>query len=181
MFSSLLWQITCQAPYESIPLAALTPCNAHSAELLFILTAIKMPCCGRDTSVLCDSLTYDQGPPEILHGEPAGQYTHVYRPPFEEFEVARVELPAAASSIISANQVSSQRQQKGSWDTFLRTYARPYRHARRAWGMDVIQMHVRQLSGRLAAAGKSYLQACSYINVHLHKCTEVVCAFICSA
>ena len=55
--------------------------------------------------MLCNSLTYDQGPPEVLHGTPTGQYTRVYRPPFEEFEVSRLELPQAADTIVPANQV----------------------------------------------------------------------------
>ena len=59
----------------------------------------------RDTEVLCSSLTYDQGPPEILYGSPAGQHMRVYRPPFDEFEVTRLEVPQAEESIIPANQV----------------------------------------------------------------------------
>lgn len=34
-----------------------------------------------------------------------GQYTTVYQPPFDEFEVRRMELPGNAESIVSANQV----------------------------------------------------------------------------
>jgi hypothetical protein len=49
--------------------------------------------------VLCESLTYSQGPPEVLEGTPlaAGRPNcSVYRPPFDEFEVARVAIPANA-------------------------------------------------------------------------------------
>ena len=60
----------------------------------------------RDTEVLCESLTYDQGPPEVLRGISTGQYTRVYRPPFDEFEVSRMELPGAADTIVPANQVT---------------------------------------------------------------------------
>ena len=40
----------------------------------------------RDTEVLCESLTYEQGLPVILEGESIQEYTTVYSPPFEEFE-----------------------------------------------------------------------------------------------
>ena len=55
----------------------------------------------RDTPVLCMSLTYAQGLPEVLEGTPlaAGRaYSRVYAPPFDEFEVARVSIPATAHS-----------------------------------------------------------------------------------
>eukprot|EP00884_Botryococcus_braunii_P009308 jgi/Botrbrau1/18379/Bobra.0403s0003.1 len=58
----------------------------------------------RDTSVLCSSLTYSQGRPEVLIGEEVQEYTKVYSPPFEEFEVFRVDLPASASTILPGNQ-----------------------------------------------------------------------------
>jgi mannose-6-phosphate isomerase len=60
----------------------------------------------RDTEVLCNSLTYSQGKPQVLIGEEIQEYTKVYSPPFEEFEVFRVDLPAGASTILPANQVS---------------------------------------------------------------------------
>ncbi|KAK9901534.1 hypothetical protein WJX75_001100 [Coccomyxa subellipsoidea] len=50
----------------------------------------------RDTSVLCDSLTYSQGPPEILEGSSPSTscpWTVTYSPPFDEFEVIRVRIP----------------------------------------------------------------------------------------
>ena len=58
----------------------------------------------RDTDVLCQSLTYHQGPPEMLHGEAVQEYTQLYSPPFEEFEVYKVSLPAGADTIIPANK-----------------------------------------------------------------------------
>ena len=64
--------------------------------------------CGcRDTEVLCSSLTYVQSPPHVLEGEEVQQYTSVYSPPFDEFEVYRVSLPAGASTLLPANQVHS--------------------------------------------------------------------------
>ena len=59
----------------------------------------------RDTDVLCQSLTYSQGPPEVLEGDPPGASTRVYRPPFDEFEVLRVEVPAGESEIVTAKHV----------------------------------------------------------------------------
>ena len=61
----------------------------------------------RDTEVLCSSLTYSQGPPEVLQGDPPGAATRVYRPPFDEFEVLRVEVPAGESEIVTAKHVSA--------------------------------------------------------------------------
>lgn len=61
----------------------------------------------RDTEVLCDSLTYEQGLPHILGGEEIQQYTVAYTPPFDEFEVFKVDMPAAASTLVPANQVRS--------------------------------------------------------------------------
>lgn len=58
----------------------------------------------RDTEVLCSSLNYHQGPPEMLHGENVQEYTQLYSPPFEEFEVYKISLPAGADTIIPANK-----------------------------------------------------------------------------
>ena len=55
--------------------------------------------------MLCSSLTYSQGPPEVLQGDPPGGSTRVYRPPFDEFEVLRVEVPAGQSEIVTAKHV----------------------------------------------------------------------------
>ena len=52
------------------------------------------PC--RDTAVLCESLIYEQGLPHILGGEQIQQYTSVYTPPFSEFELFKISMPAAA-------------------------------------------------------------------------------------
>lgn len=58
----------------------------------------------RDTDVLCQSLTYHQGAPKMLHGETVQEYTQLYSPPFEEFEVYKISLPAGADTIVPANQ-----------------------------------------------------------------------------
>ncbi|KAK9816551.1 hypothetical protein WJX72_001825 [[Myrmecia] bisecta] len=57
----------------------------------------------RDTAVLCESLTYTQGPPAILNGDEVQEYTRLYSPPFEEFEVFSVSLPTAKSTVLPAN------------------------------------------------------------------------------
>ena len=59
----------------------------------------------RDTEVLCASLTYEQGLPEVLAGEEVQQFTARYAPPFDEFEVQRVDLPAGESTLLPANPV----------------------------------------------------------------------------
>lgn len=54
----------------------------------------------RDTEALCDSLTYSQGPPEVLHGEPVLQHLTCYRPPpglnIREFEIYAFRPPAGS-------------------------------------------------------------------------------------
>ena len=55
----------------------------------------------RDTPVLCESLTYAQGMPEVLEGTPTPSgrpNVSVYAPPFDEFEVVRISIPASAHS-----------------------------------------------------------------------------------
>jgi mannose-6-phosphate isomerase len=58
--------------------------------------------------VLCSSLTYKQGMPHMLKGEPLSRGIALYQPPFEEFQVLRVDverpgtinLPAQKSSMM---------------------------------------------------------------------------------
>ncbi|KAK9806420.1 hypothetical protein WJX73_004588 [Symbiochloris irregularis] len=98
------------APDEAIYLAANVPHAYLSGQLMECMaTSDNVVRAGltpklRDTEVLCESLTYHQGPPDVLRGTPLGRYTTVYQPPFEEFEVRRMELPGHAESIVSANQ-----------------------------------------------------------------------------
>lgn len=44
--------------------------------------------------MLCESLTYNTGLPEVLKGQVMHDHVKVYRPPFEEFEIQRIEVPA---------------------------------------------------------------------------------------
>lgn len=57
----------------------------------------------RDTAVLCESLTYNTGVPEVLRGERVHDHVKVYRPPFEEFEIQRIEVPAGESVNVPTN------------------------------------------------------------------------------
>jgi mannose-6-phosphate isomerase len=60
----------------------------------------------RDTQVLCDMLTYTQGPPEVLKGSPvdsAGRQRR-YAPPFDEFQLEHVRLSAGEGVDTSFNE-----------------------------------------------------------------------------
>ena len=76
-------------------------------------------CMRRDTEVLCASLTYEQGLPEVLTGEEVQQFTARYAPPFEEFEVQRVDLPAGESTLLPANPVRRQGPRAACLDSGL--------------------------------------------------------------
>jgi mannose-6-phosphate isomerase len=54
----------------------------------------------RDVDVLCGSLTYRTGPPAVMAGTPLQEHTAVYAPPFDEFEVVRVALPAGKDTLL---------------------------------------------------------------------------------
>ena len=54
----------------------------------------------RDTEVLCSSLTYSTGAPEVLRGEPVQEFVTRYDPGFAEFEVAKVEVPAGRDTLL---------------------------------------------------------------------------------
>ena len=54
--------------------------------------------------VLCSSLTYKQGPPHMLRGEPVSRGICLYKPPFEEFQVLRVNVEEPGSISIPAQQ-----------------------------------------------------------------------------
>jgi mannose-6-phosphate isomerase len=53
----------------------------------------------RDVETLCASLTYETGAPQVLAGERAHDHAEVFRPPFDEFEIGRVTVPAGESSV----------------------------------------------------------------------------------
>lgn len=48
----------------------------------------------RDTEVLCEMLTYKQGMPNILEGDVIDEYSRVYAPPFDEFEMHAITVGA---------------------------------------------------------------------------------------
>ena len=59
----------------------------------------------RDTQVLCASLTYSQGPPEVLSGGcPGRPHLACYRPPFREFEIWRLAPPAGVAHSLPATR-----------------------------------------------------------------------------
>ncbi|KAJ0989150.1 hypothetical protein J5N97_007506 [Dioscorea zingiberensis] len=58
----------------------------------------------KDVQTLCSMLTYKQGFPEILQGAPLNNYVLRYTPPFDEFEVDHISLPAAETLEFDAIQ-----------------------------------------------------------------------------
>jgi mannose-6-phosphate isomerase class I len=54
--------------------------------------------------VLCESLTYNTGLPEVLKGQAIHDHVRAYRPPFEEFEIQRIDIPAGETVSIPTNQ-----------------------------------------------------------------------------
>ncbi|KXZ54187.1 hypothetical protein GPECTOR_5g282 [Gonium pectorale] len=64
--------VECMAASDNVIRAGLTPKFKHA-------------------DVLCESLTYRQGLPEVLTGEHVAPSVKVYQPPFEEFEIQRIE------------------------------------------------------------------------------------------
>ncbi|XP_030523701.1 mannose-6-phosphate isomerase 1 [Rhodamnia argentea] len=75
--------IECMATSDNVVRAGLTPKS-------------------RDIQTLCSMLTYKQGFPDILKGEPLNAYITRYIPPFDEFEVDRCVLPKGTSTVFSA-------------------------------------------------------------------------------
>ncbi|CAG9467104.1 unnamed protein product [Pedinophyceae sp. YPF-701] len=57
----------------------------------------------RDTEVLCASLTYGTGSPVVLRGDPVAPCRTLYRPPFEEFQIERVDIPPLTEADLGAN------------------------------------------------------------------------------
>ena len=57
----------------------------------------------RDTDILCEMLTYETGPPEVLRGKPVAEGVRRYAPPFDEFQVDLIEVPAGAQCTLPAH------------------------------------------------------------------------------
>ena len=97
-------------PGEAIYLAANEPHAYVSGQLIECMaTSDNVIRAGltpklRDTQVLCESLTYNQGPPKMLLGDNVQEYTTLYSPPFDEFEVYKISLPEFADTIVPANK-----------------------------------------------------------------------------
>jgi mannose-6-phosphate isomerase len=75
-----------------------------ATDKLMLCVAWVLLCACRDTTVLCESLTYNTGLPEVLKGEAIHDHVRAYRPPFEEFEIQRIEVPAGETVTIPTNQ-----------------------------------------------------------------------------
>eukprot|EP00756_Hemistasia_phaeocysticola_P022750 Hpha_TRINITY_DN15850_c1_g9::TRINITY_DN15850_c1_g9_i1::g.192229::m.192229/K01809/manA, MPI; mannose-6-phosphate isomerase len=54
-----------------------------------------------DKENLVEMLTYTQGLPPVLRGDPTDEYTRRYVPPFDEFEVHRTSLPGGDSHVLA--------------------------------------------------------------------------------
>ncbi|KAG0596051.1 hypothetical protein M758_UG220000 [Ceratodon purpureus] len=93
------------APGEAVCLAANEPHAYLSGEIVECMaTSDNVVRAGftpkfRDTDILCSMLTYKQGVPEVLTGARVSAYTTRYTPPFDEFEVDRIEIPVGASTV----------------------------------------------------------------------------------
>ena len=59
----------------------------------------------RDTEVLCEMLTYKQGMPKILEGDVVDDYSRVYAPPFDEFEMHAITVGAGQTHRQSTDSV----------------------------------------------------------------------------
>lgn len=89
-------------PGQAICLAANEPHAYVSGEIIEVMaTSDNVIRAGltpktRDVEVLCNSLTYSQGAPDLLHGEKVLPYLLCYRPPseFREFELYSFKPPA---------------------------------------------------------------------------------------
>lgn len=57
----------------------------------------------KHVDVLCSSLTYKQGLPEVLEGSQLGDHVRVYRPPFEEFELHAVTIKGGNRTTLPVN------------------------------------------------------------------------------
>ncbi|EIE20706.1 mannose-6-phosphate isomerase [Coccomyxa subellipsoidea C-169] len=101
VLSAFFFNLVTLKPGQAVYLAANVPHAYVSGELVECMaTSDNVIRAGltpklRDTSVLCESLTYSQGPPEILEGTPSTSrtWTVTYSPPFDEFEVLRIRIP----------------------------------------------------------------------------------------
>ncbi|KAF6259281.1 RmlC-like cupin domain-containing protein [Scenedesmus sp. NREL 46B-D3] len=97
------------APGEAIFLAANEPHAYVSGELVECMAASDNVIRAgltpkfRDTAVLCESLTYNTGTPEVLTGQRVHDHVKAYRPPFDEFEIQHIEVPAGESVAVPTN------------------------------------------------------------------------------
>jgi hypothetical protein len=72
----------------------------HGATSPFLMPFLMIT----DMQVLCKSLTYRQGRPKMLTGEPISRGICLYQPPFEEFQVLRVNVDVPGTIGIPAQK-----------------------------------------------------------------------------
>ena len=95
-------------PGEAIALEANEPHAYLTGELMEVMaTSDNVVRAGltpklRDADVLVEMLTYNQGPPEVMHGTQIRDYTYRYSPPMDEFQVERMDIPAGCVATIPA-------------------------------------------------------------------------------
>lgn len=94
---------------EAIFLAANEPHAYVSGQLMEVMaTSDNVVRAGltpklRDTQVLCSSLTYLQGSPSVLHGTQVTPCVKTYQPPFDEFQLSALTIPAGeAASLLES-------------------------------------------------------------------------------
>ncbi|BBN02513.1 mannose-6-phosphate isomerase [Marchantia polymorpha subsp. ruderalis] len=103
VFASFFLNYIKLVPGEAVYLAANVPHAYISGECIECMaTSDNVVRAGltpkfRDTETLCSMLTYEQGLPDILNGSIVSPYTRRYSPPFDEFEVDRLDIPEGDS------------------------------------------------------------------------------------
>jgi len=95
-------------PGEAIALEANEPHAYLTGELMEIMaTSDNVVRAGltpklKDAGVLVEMLTYNQGPPEVMHGTKVRDHTYRYSPPMDEFQLERMDVPAGCVASIPA-------------------------------------------------------------------------------
>ncbi|KAL3696062.1 hypothetical protein R1sor_010138 [Riccia sorocarpa] len=108
VFASFFLNYIRLAPGEAVYLSANVPHAYISGECVECMaTSDNVVRAGltpkfRDTEILCSMLKYEQGLPDVLNGSLVSPNTRRYSPPFDEFEVERLDVPEGNSIEFSA-------------------------------------------------------------------------------
>ena len=100
IFCAFFLNIVTLRPNEGIALEANEPHAYLSGQCVEVMaTSDNVVRAGltpklRDTQVLCEMLTYSQGPPDVLTGSRIDTHSAVYSPPFDEFELTAIDVDA---------------------------------------------------------------------------------------